>query len=182
MSSPDRNVPMLNPIEMSPFSIFVSSHFISLSSSLECLHQRVGLGRSEALRSPKGGAFRAKRRPRPTPARGPLRTPCARDGPAPASTSSSPPRLAFSGPWACWEAGAPGSLSSSDFVPGSESRSSRPPTRTPLPCSWRAHDAGSAAPPDRSGSHPVPPSHCSAPVSLSSRKIFSNFLTPGLGK
>src|SRR2546427_5049560 len=48
-----RNVPFLTSLKVSPFRVLL------LSGSL-------ALPRSEALRSPKGGAFRAKRRARPT--------------------------------------------------------------------------------------------------------------------
>src|SRR5712691_9295880 len=46
-----RNVPFLTSLEVSPFPVL--------------LVWVVGLARSAALRSPKGGAFRAKRRARP---------------------------------------------------------------------------------------------------------------------
>ena len=112
VSSPDRNVPILNPIEMSSFSVLSFTYFVSPFVSAGVVSYAVGLGRSEALRSPKGGASRAKRRPRPT-ACGQSTGPSARDGAALVSTSSSSPPwplevrpLAFSG------AGVLGSLAS----------------------------------------------------------------------
>ena|ERR1700733_83744 len=54
VSNQIRNVPFLTKIEMSPFLLLV------------CCLSIVGLARSEALWSPKGGTFRAKQRARPT--------------------------------------------------------------------------------------------------------------------
>src|SRR6516164_7793022 len=90
MSKLGRNVPILTSLEMSPFCILVcplfscfvpDSYFarkisrqealgmtipISFDLRHPCLVRSVGLVRSAALRSPKGGAFRAQRRARPT--------------------------------------------------------------------------------------------------------------------
>ena len=63
MSSPIRNVPILISLEVSPFRVLFFSLFVSPCSCfsfsfgfLSRLSQVVGLGRSEALRSPKGEA------------------------------------------------------------------------------------------------------------------------------
>ena len=140
----------------------------------------VGRGRSAALRSPKGGAFRAKRRPRPTTtaggrrgatlARRPdvARNRSARDGRAPVSAAGARrwgKRLSSVLPSPASPArGARQSLSTAASAPGNESPGCHFPLRTLAPYPLPARDAGFGVALDRSGSHAGPPSHCSAPV------------------
>src|ERR1017187_4725900 len=153
------------------------------------LYPVVGLGRSVALRSPKGGGLRAERRPRPPTTRGwagparvfDLGNLAARDGRAPVSSFWSSPEeglsLSFPSP-ASRPRDARQSLSISASAPGNEFPGCHLPLRTPSPCPSPARAAGFGVPLDRSGSHAVPPSRYSAPVPFPAGRSSPTFSPP----
>ena len=160
------------------FSSWVLS-LISVFGFIFGFSQVVGVALRGALRSPQGGALRAKRRARPTTAAAtaggrptlPSRSlvgapPIARGDPPGAPTSASPgavlerllrgevpgrPRLSASE-----VAGSPASAARN---PGIRLLSSRPALRTPPLGLWPARSADSGARAERSGCHTAPPNH-----------------------
>src|SRR5208283_4171488 len=124
-----RNVPILTSLEVSPFFDFVL---------VVCCF--VGLARSVALRSPKGGALRAKRKARPT-------------------TVASPPRAASrraAPPGRSWLArGFPASVAHDRDT---RWRCGRAALRTPTLCCALARSCDFAARVGKTGSRSAPPS------------------------
>src|SRR5208283_2769073 len=156
-----RNVPILTSLEVSPFFDFVL---------VVCCF--VGLARSVALRSPKGGALRAKRKARPTTVASPPRA---------ASRRAAPPsggRLPATDDWpvaptcACLSAHAargfaapPGRSWLARGFPASVAhdrdtrwRCGRAALRTPTLCCALARSCDFAARVGKTGSRSAPPS------------------------
>src|SRR5579872_457442 len=168
MSNLFRNVPFLTSLEVSPFCFsFLLLFFV------------VGLARSVALRSPKGGAVRAKRRARPTtPAPPSLLASClvaALLGEPPLATGdcSGAPTSAAPAVVSVWWSvprqalPSPRPVSRVPKFPATaapaldiRSRCSRAALRIPKLCSAPTPCGGSAAPVGTTDSDTAPPRRC----------------------